>query len=85
MAIIKGHNFPGGKTSKPSTKRVGGYDMPQVASAPPRGNVTESVTVRPIDNGYLIEKNKYTPGTGNRCGKSENSTTFSATKPKLGV
>lgn len=72
MTMIKGHHFPGGKST-----------MPQPASAPPKKNVTESVTVRPIKNGYLIEKNSYSNVGPKYTSTSE--TTYSPTKPKLGV
>lgn len=72
MAMIKGHIFPGGKSV-----------MPVMPSAPPKKNVSESVTVRPIKNGYLIEKSTSTSGPGPYKYTSE--TTYSPTKPKLGV
>lgn len=70
MAMIKDHVFPGGRSV-----------MPQPASAPPKKNVVESVTVRAIENGYLIEKSTYTTGPGPY--KSTSKTTYSPTKPKL--
>ncbi len=82
MPMIKGHNFPGGKSVMPKT--VKGEDgLPQVAKAPPKKNMVESVTVRPIDNGYLIEKSSHTEGPGPYRHKSK--TVYSPTKPKLGV
>lgn len=70
MAMMKGHKFPGGRSV-----------MPTVPSSPPKSKMTESINIRPIENGYLIEKSTY----GDKNGKyfSESKTTYSPTKPKL--
>ena len=78
MAMIKGHHFPGGKSVMPSKS------VPQVASAPPGNKSGMSVDIRPIDNGYLIEKRTWSE-TKKGGYQSETRTVFSATKPKIEV
>jgi hypothetical protein len=72
MAMMKGHHFPGGKSV-----------MPKVSDAPAKKNMVESVSIRPIKNGFIVEKSSYSTGPGPY--KSTSETIFSPTKPKLGV
>lgn len=74
MAMIKGHKFPGGRSVMPAPK----VSMPK---APPPKNGGETVDVRAIDNGYLIEKRSWTDGP--KGYRSETKTIFSPTKPEL--
>lgn len=74
MAMVKGHHFPKGKSTMPK-------NIPQPAAAgslKPGGSAT--VSIRPIDNGYLIEKSSW-DGKGNY----KSSTVYSKTKPKIEV
>lgn len=83
MTIMKGHHFPDGKSVMPKAARKASSSVPQVSSAPAKTKGGESVDIRPIDNGYLIEKRTWSDGP--KGYKSESKTIYSATKPKIGV
>ncbi len=84
MAMIKGHHFPNGKTEMPKAKSASkSANIPQVGASPGPNRGGESVDIRPIDNGYLIEKRMWRDGP--KGYKSDTKTIYSPTKPKIGV
>jgi hypothetical protein len=68
--MIKGHNFPGGKCV-----------MPSVPKSPPGKNIREDISIRPIQNGYVVTKSR----SGDKGGKyfHESTETYTPTKPKF--
>lgn len=75
MAMVKGHVFPGGRSVMP---KAAGAVVPK---SPPPKNGGESLEIRGIDNGYLVEHRTWQEGP--RGYKSQSKTTFSPTKPKI--
>ena len=75
MAMQKGWKF-----GKDAGRAKPVKAMPQVSSAPAKSSGYESVNIRAIKNGYLVEKS-----SSDGKGRYHSETIYSATKPKLDV
>lgn len=85
MAIVKGwggletKKSGGGKSSSKSTSRKVSQSAIAVPASPSGGKVTESINIRPIENGYIIRKSVSGPKS------YEEREYYSAKKPDIEV